>query len=462
MVMGAATVIGMSALPAVSGASVNLIQNGTFVPSTMVPASPGYLVVNAGDSSTITGWTVVTPSMYGEGGGSVDVVSNAYWTNSDDNAGEYSIDLAGTTNVPGGLYQDVATTPGVEYSLSFYSAVNGDQTPSPSNTHTIGISVNGSTVDTVMAAAVGRPLDWVQNTITFTASSATSQIEFDDTTPGDQNQGPTLDNVSLTAVSDVVSGSPETIAPQTAGKQFTVPVATFTDSDTDAAPPQLSATINWGDGTTPLPAGVITGSGGSYTVSGTHTYAADGTYGPVVVTITDADASAPVTVTDNSVQVASAVTSCTGSCTTTVQSTPQNPVNAQVSTTGTGYVLVSTFPNSGAAAFTCSGDGFRHAPSDVQETNTFTSGTATVTATDVFPAKDGTTGSGLEGLLFWVCFKSNAPFKNLTGQSVTTGLLPLCNPFKPGPGPCINYILPTSGGNITEQITYPAADPIYR
>jgi hypothetical protein len=98
----------------------------------------------------------------------------------------------------------------------------------------------------------------------------------------------------------------------------------------------------------------------------------------------------------------------------------------------------------------------------VQETNTFTSGSATVTATDVFPAKDGTTGSGLEGLLFWVCFKSNAPFKNLTGQSVTTGLLPLCNPFKPGPGPCINYILPTSGGNITEQITYPAADPIYR
>jgi hypothetical protein len=461
MVMGAATVIGISALPAASGAPpVNLIQNGNFVPSATVPASPGYLVVSAGDSTTIPGWTVVTPSLYGAEGGSVDVVSNGYWNNSDNNAGEYSIDLAGTTNVPGGLYQDVATTPGVEYSLSFYSAVNGDQ--APDNTHSIGISVNGSTVDTVMAASVGRPLVWVLNTITFTASSGTSQIEFDDTTPGDQNQGPALDNVSLTAVSDVVSGSPETIAPQTAGKQFTVPVATFTDSDTAAPLSQLSATINWGDGTTPLPAGVITGSDGSYTVTGTHTYAANGTYGPVVVTITDADASTPTTVTDNSVQVASAVTSCSGSCTTTVQSTSQNPVNAQVSTTGTGYVLVSTFPNSGAAAFSCSGDGFRHAPSDVQETNTFTSGTATVTATDVFPAKDGTTGSGLEGLLFWVCFKSNAPFKNLTGQSVTTGLLPLCNPFKPGPGPCINYILPTSGGNITEQITYPAADPIYR
>jgi Protein of unknown function (DUF642) len=459
MVMGAATVIGISAVPAVAGgAPVNLIQNGNFVPTT---STTGYLTVSAGDSTSIPGWTVVTPSVYDTSGGSVDVVSDSYWNDWNNEAGGYSIDLAGTTGVPGGLYQNVATTPGVEYSLSFWSAANGDETPA-GNDHTTGVSVNGSLVDTVTNAGGVRPLEWVQNTVTFTATSATSKIEFDDTTLTDTDFGPTLDNVSLTAVSDVVSGSPETIPPQVTGKQFTVPVATFTDSDTAAAPPQLSATINWGDGTTPLPAGVITGSGGSYTVTGTHTYAANGTYGPVVVTITDADASAPVTVTDNSVQVASAVTSCTGSCTTTVQSTSQNPVNAQVSTTGTGYVLVSTFPNSGAAAFTCSGDGFRHAPSDVQETNTFTSGTATVTATDVFPAKDGTTGSGLEGLLFWVCFKSNAPFKDLTGQTVTTGLLPLCNPFKPGPGPCINYILPTSGGNITEQITYPAADPIYR
>jgi hypothetical protein len=461
MVVGAATFIGISALPAVSGSPpVNLIQNGTFVPTqATAPAAGSYLVVSAGDSTTIPGWTVVTPSLYGGEGGSVDVVSNGYWNNSDNNAGEYSIDLAGTSNVPGGLYQVVDTTPGVEYSLSFWSAVNGDQTPGVG--HTMGVSVNGSNVDTVSAMSAGRPLNWVQNTVTFTASSATSQIEFDDTTPGDQDQGPTLDNVSLTAVPDVVTGSPATIAPQTAGKQFTVPVASFTDSDTSALLSQLSATINWGDGTTPLPAGVISGSDGSYTVTGTHTYAADGTYGPVVVTITDTLGGTPTTVTDNSVQVASAVSSCSGSCTTTVQPTSQNPVTAQVSTTGSGYVLLSTFPNTGPAAFSC-GDGFRHAPSDVEETNTLTSQTATITATDIFPAKDGTQGSGLEGLFFWVCFKSNLPFKNLTGQTVTTGLLPLCNPFKPGPGPCVDYILPTSGGNITEQITYPAADPGYR
>ncbi len=232
--MGAGlVVVGTSALPATAGASgVNLIQNPSF--ETIAGSTTSYLTVDAGDSTTISDWTVDTPSVYQGGGGSVDVVSNDYWNTED---GDYSIDLAGTTGVPGGLYQDVATTPGVEYTLSFWSAVNGDETPG--NSHTMGVTVNGSTVDTVTALGVGRPLDWVQNTVTFTATSTTSKIEFDDTTPTDQNQGPALDNVSLIAVPDVVSGSP--VNPPShrrwPARQFTVPVATFTDSDTDAMPP---------------------------------------------------------------------------------------------------------------------------------------------------------------------------------------------------------------------------------
>jgi len=442
--MGAATIIGISAAPAVAGAApVNLIQNGNFVPAT---PTTGYETPLVGDSSTISPWTVD-----GATGGSVDVVSSSYWTNVSN--APYSIDLAGSTGVPGGVSQIVTTTPGVEYQLSFWSAVNGDE--AAGNSHTTSVYVNGSLVKTVTTVGTGNKssLGWVQSTVNFTASSTSSKIEFDDTTAGDTDYGPTLDDVSLFAGP---SGSPVTIPPQVAGTTFNATVATFTDSDTTLA--DFSATINWGNGTT---AGVIGGSGGSFTVTGTDDYASIGTYGPVVVTISDS-LGLTATVTDNSVQVASGVSSCSGACTTNAPATIQNPVNAQVSTTGSGYVLLSTFPNSGPAAFSCSGDGFRHAPSDVQETNTFTSGSATITAKDVFPAIDGTKGSGLEGLFFWVCFKSNAPFKDLTGQSVTTGLLPLCNPFKPGPGPCVDYILPTSGGNITEQITYPAADPIYR
>jgi hypothetical protein len=443
LVMGAATIIGISAAPTVAGAApVNLIQNGNFVPTT---ATTVYTTVSVGDSSTIPGWTVD-----GLTGGSVDVVSDDYWTNVNNAA--YSIDLAGSTGVPGGLYQDVATTPGVEYQLSFWSAVNGDE--AAGHSHTTDVSVNGSIVDTVATVGTGNKssLGWVQSTVNFTASSTTSKIEFDDATTGDTDYGPTLDDVSLVAGP---SGTPVTIPPQVAGTTFNATVATFTDSDTTLA--DFSATVNWGNGTT---AGAIGGSDGSFTVTGTNDYASIGTYGPVVVTITDS-LGLTATVTDNSVQVASGVTLCSGSCTTNAPATTQNPVNAQVSTTGSGYVLLSTFPNTGKMAFSC-GDGFKHAPSDVVETNTLTSQSATVKATDIFPAKDGTQGSGLEGLFFWVCFNSNVPFKDLTGQSVTTGLLPLCNPFKPGSGPCVDYILPTSGGNITEQITYPAGDPGYR
>ncbi len=205
-------------------------------------------------------------------------------------------------------------------------------------------------------------------------------------------------------------------------------------------------------------------SGSTYTVNGSHIYAADGTY-PVGVTITsNAGTSASVSPPD-SITVANAVAGCTPpNCTT---SETQNNENSQVNTsgTGTGYLLLSTVPDSGANTTNCSNDDFRHAPNVVTESNTFTSSTGTITAVDTFPLADGTKGSGLEGLLFWVCFRSTAPFKNVLGQTTpagTAGLLPVCNPFKVGSGPCINYITLTKQGNVVEEITYPAGDPYYR
>jgi hypothetical protein len=69
-----------------------------------------------------------------------------------------------------------------------------------------------------------------------------------------------------------------------AASPFTGTVATFTDAMPGRGPADFSATINWGDGATT--SGTITGAGGSFAVSGSHTYSIPGAY-TTTVTISD-------------------------------------------------------------------------------------------------------------------------------------------------------------------------------
>ncbi len=70
----------------------------------------------------------------------------------------------------------------------------------------------------------------------------------------------------------------------TANTAFTGQVAAFTDTRTDTLAAAFTASISWGDGSTAT-AGTVTGSNGAFGVSGTHTYAAPGSY-TVTTTIT--------------------------------------------------------------------------------------------------------------------------------------------------------------------------------
>ncbi|HEY2019364.1 MAG TPA: hypothetical protein VGH38_37910, partial [Bryobacteraceae bacterium] len=111
-------------------------------------------------------------------------------------------------------------------------------------------------------------------------------------------------------------------------------VATFTDSNAGAVAGDFLATINWGDGTTS--AGTITG-GPTFTVAGTHTYAAGGTF-TVAVTINDvAPGVGTTTVTDTASQLA-----------TVIAGTAQN-FSFTVGTALTNQV-VATFTDSNPAA----------------------------------------------------------------------------------------------------------------
>jgi hypothetical protein len=72
----------------------------------------------------------------------------------------------------------------------------------------------------------------------------------------------------------------------TEGAEVGATVATFTDPDPLAAANEYSATIKWGDGSEST--GTVSGSGGEFSVSGSHTYAEEGSY-PITVQISDVD-----------------------------------------------------------------------------------------------------------------------------------------------------------------------------
>jgi PKD repeat protein len=96
------------------------------------------------------------------------------------------------------------------------------------------------------------------------------------------------------AEADALSGSPVAINAQQ-GVAFTGTVATFTDAYTGNVASDFVATINWGDGNTT--AGTVSGGGGAFTVTGTHTYAATGPFTVTVTLADDAPGTAAATVT---------------------------------------------------------------------------------------------------------------------------------------------------------------------
>ncbi len=122
----------------------------------------------------------------------------------------------------------------------------------------------------------------------------TDRIAITDT----QGARPTGPVVGTVTVQDApLSGTSVTFSP-TEGLAFTGTVATFTDANPGAQAGDYAVSIDWGDGTPGHPdlsPGTVSQPGGPgtpFAVSGTHTYAQEGTYLPVSVTITDGGSSA--------------------------------------------------------------------------------------------------------------------------------------------------------------------------
>jgi hypothetical protein len=149
------------------------------------------------------------------------------------------------------------------------------------------------------AADYAAMVNWGDGTITQGAITAgapglfnvTGQHAYEESLPGtpylvavnitDSGGAKALATSSFTITDPnpvVAAIAPATLA-QVEGQSFTAAVGAFTDPNPLGAASDFSATIHWGDGTTS--AGLIAAQpGGTFTVTGTHTYAEETTGGP--------------------------------------------------------------------------------------------------------------------------------------------------------------------------------------
>jgi hypothetical protein len=165
----------------------NLIQNGSFE----LPG--GGSVVPAG-STYITDWVV---------GGNGDVAiadgRNPAGDYSPAQDGNFFLDLSGDEPTHATIYQDFTTTPGIQYSLTFYIGSSSHYTPAQQiiNVQLLGTSVLLDTTLTPLAPS--GHINWLEETFSFKPDSTTTRLSFVDKSGSDDNAS-YVDNVSVSEV----------------------------------------------------------------------------------------------------------------------------------------------------------------------------------------------------------------------------------------------------------------------
>lgn len=160
------------------GTSVGGFTNGGFE----LPGTGDSLNVPK-NSTFITGWVVTKDN--------VDYISS-YFQPSE---GRYSIDLDG--NTPGAIAQTFATAAGTNYTVTFDMAGN---TGGGSGVKSMRVSAAGSSQDFTFDTTGKSPsnMGWTTKTFVFTATVASTTLEFASLGSAGSNAGPALDNVRVT------------------------------------------------------------------------------------------------------------------------------------------------------------------------------------------------------------------------------------------------------------------------
>jgi uncharacterized repeat protein (TIGR01451 family) len=267
--------------------------------------------------------------------------------------------------------------------------------------------------------AIGNLANGASASITVVATLNTPGANVDTATVTGDQPDPNPANNSASVSTVIPNEQPITAAPTsisaTEGQIFSGTVATFTDPNTLATPAEYSATIDWGDGTLLDTSATIGFSGGSFTVSGVHTYAEEGTY-TVTVTITDVDMTTNTATATSTATVSDAALHATPACPATSMIKSFNGTTATFTD--------AAFPSGTLSDFTATiiwGDGFS-SPADGQPVMISgpIGGVYTVTGIHTY----GTTGT----------FTIMTTITDVGGSTATTSCNTLGFTFAPGGG----------------------------
>jgi hypothetical protein len=374
--------------------------------------------VSGGDG---TAFTVSGTHTYTDEGSFTPIV-----TLTDDAPGTATATATGAANVAeadvlSGTATSISTTEGNTFSGQVATFTNTGYPGNPASDFTATIDWGDGTTDTTTVTG-GAGSFTVSGTHTYVDEGTfTLKVTLTDDAPGTASA--TATNTAVVAEADVLSGTGISID-VTEGQSFSGQVATFNNTGYPGNPASdFTATIDWGDGTTT--SGTVSGTSGFFTVSGTHTYADEGRFTPIVTLSDDAPGTASASVSAVAIVEETDALIASGLSVTPTEGTTFT--GAVASFTDTGYpgnspsdftatidwgdgTTTTGTVSGGSGVFTVSGS---HTYAD-EGTNTTTviltddaPGTASATATGIATVQEGDvlvpngiTFTGTEGYLF--------------------------------------------------------------
>jgi choice-of-anchor C domain-containing protein len=193
--MMAATVIMTLALLGTSAALAAPFQNGSFeyFTATYFTYYPSYNIYAVpGGSTGIINWTAIGTSY-----DSIELINKSYWQAAD--AADWSLDLNGI--VTGGIKTTFDTVKDTTYKVTFFMSGNFDG--STTDYRVLSVQATGNAAKDY---TFNKPDDWSKDNMKwakmeydFTATGSETTLSFLSSETTNQNAGPTLDNVQVTA-----------------------------------------------------------------------------------------------------------------------------------------------------------------------------------------------------------------------------------------------------------------------